>query len=149
MKISKLIVSSLVFMASISTFAQQPLTVADITTNNRFKTASVKFGEILDDKETTEERYTLTNDNIKYIYRRSYTAEYTIKENATGKTASIKGEIKIPMFSPDNKFLAFVRDNNIFLVDIEALLSGKSYEECETAVTTDGEHNKIINGHAD
>lgn len=149
MKISKLIVSSLVFMASISTFAQQPLTVADITTNNRFKTASVKFGEILDDKETTEERYTLTNDNIKYIYRRSYTAEYTIKENATGKTASIKGEIKIPMFSPDNKFLAFVRDNNIFLVNIEALLSGKSYEECETAVTTDGEHNKIINGHAD
>lgn len=149
MKLSKLILSSLMFMTSITSNAQQPLTVADITTDNRFTTARVKYAEILDDTETSEERYTLESKNRKSIYRRSFTAEYTVKDNATGTTAEIKGEIKIPMFSPDGKTIAFVRDNNIHLLDVEALLSGKSYEECETAVTTDGEYNKIINGHAD
>lgn len=149
MKFSKFIVSTLMFMTSLTSYAQQPLTVADITTNNRFTTARVKYGEILSDKETGEERYTLEGKKHKSIYRRSFTAEYTITDNETGKLANIKGEIKIPMFSPDWKHLAFVRDNNIYLLDIEALLSGKEYNECETAVTTDGEYNKIINGHAD
>lgn len=150
MKLKSLLISSLMLMSSVTINAQQPLTVADITTNNRFKTASVNYGELLsDDKIAEEERYTLDRKNRKYIYRRSYTAEYTVKDNKTGKTAKVKGEIKIPMFSPDGKNLAFVRDNNIFLLNVEDLLSGKDYDNCEKAVTTDGEYNKIINGHAD
>lgn len=46
-----------------------------------------------------------------------------------------------PTFSPDGKKIAYVRDNNIYIRD----LAGNS----ETAVTTDGEKNKIKNGWAD
>lgn len=136
-------------MTSVTISAQQPLTVADITTNNRFKTARVNYGKLLKEKVAPVEKYTLDLKNRKSIYRHSFTAEYTVKDNKTNKTAAIKGEIKIPMFSPDGKHLAFVRDNNIYILNVEALLAGTDYDKCEIAVTTDGEYNKIINGHAD
>ncbi len=86
------------------------------------------------------------------IYRRSYTAVhyiYPLKRNDKGVTTnnilerlSDGGPQQVPVFSPDGNLIAFVRDNNIFLVK---LLYGNS----ESQVTEDGKPNAIINGIPD
>ena len=85
------------------------------------------------------------------IYRRSYTAVhylYSLKRNTAGKINNVVerlsdgGPQQVPMFSPDGNMVAFVRDNNIFLVK---LLYGNS----ESQVTKDGERNKVLNGIPD
>ena len=85
------------------------------------------------------------------IYRRSYTAVhylYSLKRNTAGKINNVVerlsdgGPQQVPVFSPDGNMVAFVRDNNIFLVK---LLYGNS----ESQVTKDGERNKVLNGIPD
>lgn len=85
------------------------------------------------------------------IYRRSYTAVhylYSLKRNLEGKINNVVeklsdgGPQQVPVFSPDGNMVAFVRDNNIYLVK---LLYGNS----ESQVTEDGERNKIIYGTPD
>lgn len=78
------------------------------------------------------------------IYRRSYKAVhyiYTIKRNLL-EPLSDGGPQQVPVFSPDGYLVAFVRDNNIFLVKL-------LYNNSESQVTQDGEYNKIINGVPD
>jgi dipeptidyl-peptidase-4 len=55
---------------------------------------------------------------------------------------SKNGPQQVPLFSPDGFQVAFVRNNNIFLVK---LLFGNS----ESQVTKDGEYNKVLNGIPD
>lgn len=86
------------------------------------------------------------------IYRRSYQAVhyiYPLKRNEAGETTnnvleplSDGGPQQVPVFSPDGNLIAFVRENNIFLVK---LLYGRS----ESQVTEDGKTNEIINGIPD
>ena len=86
------------------------------------------------------------------IYRHSYTAVhyiYPLKKNEKGVTTnniierlSDGGPQQSPVFSPDGNMIAFVRDNNIFLVK---MLYGNS----ESQVTEDGKNNAIINGIPD
>ncbi len=78
------------------------------------------------------------------IYRRSYKAVhylFTIKRNLI-EPLSDGGPQQVPVFSPDSYQVAFVRDNNIFLVKL-------LYNNSESQVTQDGETNKIINGIPD
>lgn len=85
----------------------------------------------------------------KPIYRHSYTAVhylYPVKRNDKGVTTnniveklSDGGPQQAPVFSPDGNLVAFVRDNNIFLVK---LLYGNS----ESQVTEDGKLNSVLNG---
>ena len=49
--------------------------------------------------------------------------------------------MRLPDFSPDGKKVAYVRDNNIYVLDMAS--------EKETAISTDGEWNKIIYGTMD
>lgn len=77
-------------------------------------------------------------------YRHSYTAVhyiFNIKNNKLG-TLSDGGPQEVPVFSPDATMIAFVRDNNIFLVK---MLYGNS----ESQITEDGKFNSIINGAPD
>ena len=86
------------------------------------------------------------------IYRHSYTAVhylYPVKRNDKGVTTnniveklSDGGPQQAPVFSPDGNLVAFVRDNNIFLVK---LLYGNS----ESQVTEDGKLNSVLNGIPD
>ncbi len=86
------------------------------------------------------------------IYRHSYTAVhyiYPLSSNNKGTTTnnvierlSDGGPQQAPVFSPDGNQIAFVRENNIFLVK---LLYGNS----ESQVTEDGKENAIINGIPD
>lgn len=85
------------------------------------------------------------------IYRHSYTAIhylYSLKRNLEGKINNVVeklsdgGPQQVPVFSPNGDMVAFVRDNNIFLVK---LLFGNS----ESQVTEDGRRNEILNGIPD
>ncbi len=85
------------------------------------------------------------------IYRHSYTAEhyiYSLKRNLDGKINNVVeklsdgGPQQVPVFSPDGFQVAFVRDNNIYLVK---LLYGNS----ESQVTEDGKRNEVLNGIPD
>ena len=78
------------------------------------------------------------------IYRHSYKAVhylYTIKRNIVEKLSE-GGPQQSPVFSPDGNMVAFVRDNNIFLVK---MLYGNS----ESQVTEDGKFNHVLNGIPD
>lgn len=80
----------------------------------------------------------------KAIYRRSYTANhfvYTISRNVV-EPLSLNGPQQAPVFSPDGHMVAFVRDNNIYLVKF-------LYNNSESQVTTDGKFNEILNGIPD
>ena len=78
------------------------------------------------------------------IYRNSYTAEHYIFDRKNNKVEPLSqnGAQQVPKFSPDGTMVAFVRNNNIYLVK---LLFGNA----ESQVTTDGEYGKIINGIPD
>ncbi len=98
------------------------------------------------------EGYIMSPDNsriliqtaTKAIYRRSFTATYYIYNIHTNQLEPLSdgGPQQTPVFSPDANLIAFVRGNNIFLVD---LLHGKA--ECQ--VTMDGKFNEVINGIPD
>ena len=78
------------------------------------------------------------------VYRRSYKAEfyiYTIKSRKLEKLSD-GGPQQCPIWSPDGLQVAFVRDNNIFLVKL-------LYDNAENQVTKDGKFNEVINGIPD
>ncbi len=80
---------------------------------------------------------------MEHVYRRSPKANYYVYDIATKKTTrlSSQGKQLFPHFSPDGKKVAFVRDNNLFIKNLET--------DAEEAVTKDGEWNKIKNGWGD
>lgn len=91
-----------------------------------------------------DEKLILIQTKTRAIYRRSFTAEYYIYnvKNNTIEPLSKNGPQQVPLFSPDGFQVAFVRNNNIFLVK---LLFGNS----ESQITKDGEYNKVLNGIPD
>lgn len=91
-----------------------------------------------------DESLILIQTETKPIYRRSFTAIYYIYNvrNRTLEPLSNNGPQQVPLFSPDSHQIAFVRNNNIFLIK---LLFGNS----ESQVTKDGEYNKVLNGIPD
>jgi len=86
----------------------------------------------------------LIQTDTKMIYRRSFTATYYIYNiaNNTLESLSDGGPQQTPLWSPDGEQVAFVRDNNIFLVKL-------LYNNAESQVTKDGERNKVLNGVPD
>ncbi|HEX2937207.1 MAG TPA: S9 family peptidase [Bacteroidales bacterium] len=77
------------------------------------------------------------------IYRHSFVANYYVYELATGKLTPVSsnGKQQMASFSPVGNKVAFVRNNNIFISDME--------KNVEYQVTTDGKRNEIINGMPD
>jgi dipeptidyl-peptidase-4 len=66
------------------------------------------------------------------IYRRSFRAEYFVYDLKTkqNKKLSNNGKPSYATFSPDGSKVAFVRDNNLYMVDLATMT--------ETAITTNG-----------
>lgn len=86
----------------------------------------------------------LVQTNTQRIYRHSLTATYyiyTIRNNRL-VPLSDHGPQQTPLFSPDGLQIAFVRDNNIFIVKL-------LYDNAEVQITKDGKRNEIINGIPD
>lgn len=86
----------------------------------------------------------LIQTNTERIYRRSFKAEFYIYNIRTTKLEKLStaGKQQVPQFSPDGNQIAFVRDNNIWLVKL-------LYDNAESQVTKDGRYNEIINGIPD
>ena len=129
-----------------------------------FKTG--KQVEVLFDAATAREcpfknfdSYTFSPDGMKLliatettpIYRHSYTAVhylYSLRPNVEGKINNVVerlsegGPQQAPVFSPDGNLVAFVRDNNIFLIKTH-------FGNSESQVTEDGKFNQVLNGIPD
>lgn len=86
----------------------------------------------------------LLQTNTSKIFRHSFSADYyifTIRNNKIDPLTS-NGPVQVPSFSPDGHNIAFVRDNNIFIVKL-------LFNNAEVQVTKDGELGKIRNGIPD
>ena len=82
--------------------------------------------------------------NSQKIYRRTFKATYYIYTVASRRLDKLSdgGPQQNPTWSPDSRQVAFVRDNNIFLVKL-------LYDNAESQVTKDGKLNEVINGVPD
>ena len=89
-------------------------------------------------------RRILIQTQTKPIYRRSFTAVYYIYDIQNNKLEPLSdgGPQQTPVFSPDGNQIAFVRDNNIYLVKL-------LYDNAESQVTKDGKRNEVLNGIPD
>lgn len=111
------------------------------------KGANVKVG----DKTVDISSYSFSPDESKLmlatesegVYRRSSLEKNYVYDIKTGKTTELSenGKQMFATFSPVGNKVAFVRENNLFIKDLD---NGK-----ETQVTTDGKMNHIKNGWAD
>ncbi len=89
------------------------------------------------------ERLMLLYTDVEPVYRNSFKASYYVYDIMRNniKPLSENGAQEVPVFSPDSRMVAFVRDNNVFVAKLDY--------GTELAVTKDGEKNKIINGVPD
>lgn len=90
-----------------------------------------------------DEQKILLSAEFEPIYRHSGVSSYYIYNVADGSLRCItkEGKQRLTTFSPDGKMVAFVRDNNLFVMNLTSLK--------ETQVTFDGKFNEIINGTTD
>lgn len=103
--------------------------------------APVAEGPWLDLHISGSDQYFMAGTNCEQLYRRSFACSYFLGK-ADGRASALSyGRQYFPVFSPDERKLAFVRDNNLFYKDLE---SGK-----ETDITQDGAWNTVINGKSD
>ncbi len=79
----------------------------------------------------TESIYRHSSKSLFYVY--------DAETNSLQKLSTKKQ--RLATFSPDGSKVAFIRDNNIFVTDLNS--------NAETQITTDGEFNHIINGTCD
>lgn len=110
---------------------------------NAEKTKISKMEQIRGYEFSPDELKILVYNNPQYRYRRSFTADYRlfdVKRNEL-KPLSDNGAQEAPLFSPDSKYIAFARANNLYLHKIDF--------GTESAITKDGEFGKIINGIPD
>ncbi len=77
------------------------------------------------------------------IYRHSTKSEYYVFNSNTKALFKLSqnGKQSLADFSPDGSRVAFVRDNNLFMVDLNT--------RDEKQITSDGKRNHIINGTCD
>lgn len=93
------------------------------------------------DFDSTDSQLLIANNSAQ-IYRHSFVANYFLFDLESKKlTRLFDFKIQEPTFSPDGKKIAFVKDNNIFIYEIE--------NASTTQVTFDGKKNEVINGVTD
>ncbi len=88
------------------------------------------------------ENYILLITQINPIYRHSYKAVYYLFDTNTKSLKPISPHsLSCATFSPDDKKIAYTRENNLYVYEIE--------NQKETQLTFDGKFNSIINGSTD
>ena len=92
---------------------------------------------------SADEQKILLSAGFEPLYRHSGVSDYYIydvKEKTFTKISN-NGKQRLTTLSPDGTKVAFVRDNNLYWMDLATLE--------EHAITTDGKVNEIINGTTD
>jgi dipeptidyl-peptidase-4 len=92
---------------------------------------------------SADENLILISTNTEAIYRHSSKSNYFVFNRIIKQLTKIETNEKVMycQFSPDNKQVAYVKENNLYLYDLAT--------KTETAITTDGKKNSIINGATD
>jgi len=90
-----------------------------------------------------DEAKLLVYTNVKYRYRRTFTADYYVYDIKRNELTSLseKGSQEVPLFSPDSRYIAFARENNLYMKKLDF--------NTEIAITKDGKFGSIINGTPD
>lgn len=126
------------------------IAVFDMKSNKQLRTLFAKSTNTFEGKELDVDEFVFSADEQKMllltssenIYRRSvlhYVYIFDLKTKSIQQLDADK--VLHASFSPDGSKVAFVKANNLYYKD---LANGKT-----VAVTTNGEHNKIINGNCD
>ena len=92
---------------------------------------------------SADEQKILLSSGFEPLYRHSGVSDYYIYDvqAKTFTKISNNGKQRLTTLSPDGTKVAFVRDNNLYWMDLATLE--------EHAITTDGKVNEIINGTTD
>ena len=92
---------------------------------------------------SADEQKILLSSGFEPLYRHSGVSDYYIYDvqAKTFTRISNTGKQRLTTLSPDGSKVAFVRDNNLYWMDLATLE--------EHAITTDGKVNEIINGTTD
>ena len=108
---------------------------------SRLKKSSVK--QISGYEFSPNESKLLVYTNVKMNFRRTFTADYYVYDIKRNEITALSdnGSQQVPLFSPDGRYIAFARDNNLFMKKLEY--------DTEIAITTDGQPGSIINGTPD
>ena len=85
----------------------------------------------------------LVYTNVKYRYRRTFTADYYIYDIKRNELTPLSenGPQEVPLFSPDSRYIAFARENNLYMRKLEF--------NTEIPITKDGAIGSVINGTPD
>ena len=85
----------------------------------------------------------LVYTNVVRRYRRSFTADYYIFDSKHKEFDPLSDSRpqEDPLFSPDDRYIAFAHKNNLFMKKVDF--------KTDIQITKDGEKGKIINGIAD
>ncbi|CAM3343363.1 Dipeptidyl aminopeptidase 4 [Flavobacterium longum] len=90
---------------------------------------------------SNDEKKILIACNTNQIYRHSFTADYFLFDIVGKKLTKLFEQVQEPTFSPDGKKIAYGKENNLFVYDIDS--------KATVQITTDGKKNAIINGITD
>jgi len=93
---------------------------------------------------SADEQKLLIETNVETIWRRSTKADYyvyTLEDKSLKKLSDSDQKLQYAEFSPKGDRVAFVRDNNLFWVNLN---SGTEHQ-----ITEDGKKGKVINGASD
>lgn len=118
------------------------VTVDTLVLSSDVKDANGKPISLDDIEWNSDEKKLLIFTGREKIYRRSskaYVYAYNLQTKQTIKVDT--GKILHATYSPDGNKVAYVKDNNLFIKNLESGVT--------TQVTFDGEKNKIINGNCD
>ena len=99
-------------------------------------------------KFSHQENYLIIETDREGIYRYSYRSKCLLYDIQNDKIYDVFDEkIQNLSFSPDEKFVSFTFENNIYINEIQNILKGEinSFKK----ITSDGKNNSIINGSSD
>ncbi|HMJ69457.1 MAG TPA: S9 family peptidase [Cyclobacteriaceae bacterium] len=115
----------------------------DVSTGQAVATVFDGSFKVDDYSTSDDETKLLVATEKESIYRRSWKGDYYLYDIATKATRKLSngGKQSYATFSSDGSKVAFVRDNNLFIVNAGDL--------AEQQITTDGKFNHIINGSTD
>ena len=100
-------------------------------------------GEVHDYTFSPDENKILVRLSSKPLYRRSHYSRYVVYDRQSEEIMAVdeSGDVRWVEFSPKGDKVAYVKDNNLYINDLE--------QKFTYPLTTDGEWNHIINGMPD
>jgi dipeptidyl-peptidase 4 len=114
------------------------------TVDTIFKTSTTDLTAAVEEYAfSSDENLLILSTESAAIYRHSTKANHYVYNRRTGKLDAVsdKGKQQYATVDATGKYVAFVRDNNLYLKNLST--------GTESAITTDGSRNSIINGATD